>query len=118
MAKYLVLIYGDEQRWEGMSAEEGRQIGEGHTALWAKAGDAILAHGQLESTGTATSLRAGAGGRPTVTDGPFLETKEVLGGFYVLEAADLDEAISLTSGLAEIAHDHSGIEIRPLVQRD
>ena len=117
MAKYLVLIYGDEQRWEGMSAAERQEIDNGHIAFQAKAGAAVLAAGELESTTTATSLRAGAGGRPAVTDGPFLETKEILGGFYLLEAADLDEAISLVSGLAEVSHDHSGVEIRPLVHR-
>jgi hypothetical protein len=116
MAKYLILIYGDEQRWDGMSPEEGEQIDNGHRAFHAKAGRAVLAAGQLEPTSTATSLRAGSGGRPSVTDGPFLETKEVLGGFYVIDAADLDEAISLAANLAEVSHDHSGVEVRPLVQ--
>lgn len=80
----------------------------------------------MEPSATATSLRAGAGaengsgsgGRPSITDGPFLETKEAIGGFYVIEAANLDEAISLASGLAEVAHDHSGVEIRPLANSD
>jgi hypothetical protein len=113
MAKYLILIYGNEQRWDEMTPEEIQQIDDGHRAFKAKAGQAILAAGQLEPTATATSLRAGSGGRPAVTDGPFLETKEVLGGFYVLEASDLDEAISLAGGLAEVSHDHSGVEVRP-----
>jgi len=116
MAKYLILIYGDEQRWNAMSAEEWAQIDEGHRAFRARAGAAVLASGQLETTATATSLRAGSGGSPAITDGPFLESKEVLGGFYLLEARDLDEAIALSSGLAEVAHDHSGVEVRPLVQ--
>jgi hypothetical protein len=115
MAQYLVLIYGNEQRWNNASAEEMRQIDAGHRAFRTKAGTAVLAAGELEPTGAAASLRAGSGGRPTVTDGPFLETKEVVGGFYVIQAADLDEAISLAAGLAEVAHDHSGVEIRPLV---
>lgn len=116
MAKYLVLIYGNEQRWDEMSPEEMKQIDEGHRAFRAKAGQAVLASGELEPVTTATSLRAGSGGRPAITDGPFLETKEVLGGFYVLEASDLDEAVSLASGLGEVAQDHSGVEVRPLVQ--
>ncbi|HEX9334331.1 MAG TPA: YciI family protein [Pseudonocardiaceae bacterium] len=115
MAQYLVLIYGNEQRWHNLSAAERRQIDAGHQALQTKAGTAVLATGELQQTGAATCLRAGPGGRPTVTDGPFLETKEVVGGFYVLEAADRDEAVSLVAGLAEAAHDHSGVEIRPLV---
>ena len=67
--------------------------------------------GQLESSDLATSVRA----VDEITDGPFLETKEVVGGFYVLEAADKAEVVSLVSGLAEVAHDHSGVEIWPLV---
>lgn len=115
MAKYLILIYGDEQRWSAMGAEERAEIDEGHRAFQARAGAAVLAAGELAASTTATSLRAGAGGRPAVTDGPFLETKEVLGGFYLIEAPDLDAAIALSSGLTEVAHDHSGVEVRPLV---
>ena len=115
MAQYLVLIYGNEQRWENASAEEMRQIDAGHRAFRAKAGTAVLSAGQATATRDATTLRAGANGSPAVTDGPFLETKEVIGGFYVVEAADIDEVVSLTAGLAEVAHDHSGVEIRPLV---
>jgi hypothetical protein len=115
MTQYLVLIYGNEQRWHNASTAEMRQIDAGHGAFRAKAGTAVLSAGELEPTSAATSLRAGPAARPTVTDGPFLETKEVVGGFYVLEAADLDEAVSLVAGLAEVAHDHSGVEIRPLV---
>jgi hypothetical protein len=116
MAKYLVLIYGSEQRWDDMSSEQRREIDEGHRRFRERAGGRVLASGQLESTSTATTLRAGSGGRPMVVDGPFAETKEAIGGFYVLEAADLDEAISLVSDLAEVSHDHSGVEITPLVR--
>jgi hypothetical protein len=115
MAKYLVLIYGNEQRWDEMSPNEMQQIDDGHRAFRANAGEAILASGQLESTTMATTLRASSEGRSTVTDGPFLETKEVIGGFYLLEVSDLGAAISLASGLAETTHDHSGVEITPLV---
>ena len=114
MAKYLVLIYGDEQRWDSRTEDDQRRTDEGHRGLRAK-GARILADGELEASTTATSVRAGSGGRPAITDGPFLETKEALGGFYLLDAADLDEVISLVSGLAEVADDHSGVEIRPLV---
>ena len=95
MAKYMLLIYGDEQRWENLSAQESAEIDAGHVAFQKRAGDADS---------------------PAVTDGPFLETKEVLGGFYLLEAADLDEAVALSRELAEVRHQHSGVEIKPLVQ--
>lgn len=118
MSKYMLLIYGDEKRWENLSAEESAEIDAGHVAFQKRAGDRILASGQLEpASTTATTVRAGRGGDgPAVTDGPFLETKEVVGGFYLLEAADLDEAVALTRQLAEVRHDHSGVEITPLVQ--
>jgi len=114
MAKYLILIYGDEQQWDEMSAQEQRRIDDGHAAFVAKAGAGVIDGGALQPSTTATSLRAGSAGSPTVTDGPFLETKEALGGFYLLEAADLDEAISLAAQLPEVAAAHSGVEVRPV----
>ena len=71
--------------------------------------DKILAGEALQPTSTATSLRKDAVDAG-VTDGPFVETKEALGGFYLLEAADLDEAIDLAR---EIPAPNGGLEIRP-----
>ena len=71
----------------------------------------------MPSVRLATTLRAGRGGAPAATDGPFLESKEVVGGFYLVEAADRDEVTAYASLLAEAAHDHSGVEIAPLVPR-
>lgn len=116
MAKYMILIFGDDQVWDAMSPEERRKIDDGHRAFRDAAGSvAILAAGELESAGTATSLRADQSGRAVPTDGPFLETKEGLGGFYVVEAGDLDQVIALASKLHEVYAGHSGVEIRPLV---
>ncbi len=115
MAKYMILIFGDEQQWAAMSPEEGRKIDEAHRAFSAAAGSAILSGEQLEAPGAAKTLRTDAAGRLAVTDGPFLETKEALGGFYVLEASDLDVVIGLASGLAEVSGGHSWVEIRPVV---
>ena len=116
MAKYLVLIYGNEQRWDGMSPGEMNEIDEGHRAFRAQAGVAVLASGQLESTSRAVTVRAGAAGDSAVTDGPFLDTKEVLGGFYLVEAPDRDAVVLLVGVLAETRHDHSGVEVVPLVE--
>jgi hypothetical protein len=52
-----------------------------------------------------------------VSDGPFLESKEVVGGFYLVDAADRDEVVGYANHLAEAAHDHSGVEIIPLLRR-
>ncbi|MEU8615499.1 YciI family protein [Actinoplanes sp. NPDC048791] len=113
MAKYLVLIYGDEQEWANTGPQERARIEAGHRRFAATAGAAVTGGHELMPPGTATSLRQGPAG-PTVTDGPFLESKEVLGGFYVLEAADLDAAIALAGLLPEVAASHSGVEIRPI----
>ncbi|MEV0849767.1 YciI family protein [Streptomyces sp. NPDC049954] len=114
MAKYLLLIYGDEQTWESMSAQERKEVEAGHAAFAAAAGDAVLSGHELLPTTTATTLRGKANGRPMPTDGPFIEAKEALGGYYVVEAPDLDAAIALAGRLPEVAVGHSGVEIRPV----
>jgi hypothetical protein len=114
MAKYLVLIYGDEKVWAELTAAERQKNEQAHGAFHATAGSAVLGGHELQPSTTATSLRAGPNDRPTVTDGPFLEAKEGLGGYYLLEAADLDAAIALAGLLPEVAAGHSGVEIRPV----
>jgi hypothetical protein len=115
MTQYMILIFGDEQRWAAMSPDEWAKIDAGHQAFRDTARTAVLAAGQLEASTTATTLRAGSATAPSITDGPFLETKEGIGGFYVVEAADLDTVIKYASVLHEVRADHSGVEIRPLV---
>ena len=115
MAKYLILIHGDEREWAAMSAQESEKLAEGHRALVAAAGAAVLDTRELEPASVATTLRTDPAGRPAITDGPFLETKEAVGGYYLIEAADLDEVIALASRLYEVSAGHSGVEIRPVV---
>src|SRR4051812_44108595 len=110
MAKYLILIYGDEQQWESASPDERRRVDEAHAGFVTAAGAKVLGGHQLESSATSTTLRADTAGRLTTTDGPFLETKEALGGYYLLEAADLDEAVALAARLREVYAAHSGVE--------
>ncbi len=117
MPGYLILIYGDEQRWTAMSPDEEQQIHAGHRALQARAGAGVRAVAELEPSTRAVTVRRGPDGRPAVSDGPFLESKEVVGGFYLIDAADRDEAVSYASELAEAVHDHSGVEIIPLLER-
>ena len=115
MARYLILIYGDDRQWAAMSPREQQEIDEGHRAFRAAAGSAIVGGHELEPAPMSTSLRTDAAGQLTTTDGPFLETKEALGGYYVLEAADLDQVIALAARLPEVSGGHSGVEIRPVV---
>ncbi|QTE28514.1 YciI family protein [Pengzhenrongella sicca] len=117
MAKYLVLIYGDEQAWDGRTPDELSANHAGHRSFASAAGARIVGGEELEASSTATTLRRGSNGGLTVTDGPFLETKEVLGGFYLLTADDLDEAIALAQRLPELSTAHSAVEVRPVVER-
>ena len=116
MAKYLLLIYGDEQRWDAETAGQRTAKDAAHRAFAEAAGAGLLTGAELESSATATTLRATTGERPTPTDGPFLETKEALGGFYVVEAPDLDAALALAGRLPELRSGHGGVEVRPIVE--
>ncbi len=109
MAKYLVLIYETEDEIGRADNPEYQK----HWTFIAQNTGSIVAGEGLLPTGTATSLRrdASAGGF-AVTDGPFVETKEALGGFYLLEAADLDEAIELAK---QVPAPYGGVEIRPVM---
>jgi len=115
MAKYLLLIYGDESGWDSASAEDWNRMMEAHGAF-AQAvvsqGGKILGGEALQPTAMATSVRGDASGDPVVTDGPFVETKEALGGYYVLDAADLDQAIAFAKLCPAPA---GGVEVRPIM---
>jgi len=115
MAQYLVLLYDSEAAWAAADDVAAKQLRAGHEAFQAEAGARRLGGNALQPTATATSLRRGATGELTVTDGPFVETKEALGGYYLLEAADLDEAIALAKQVPTLA---GGVEVRPIQTLD
>jgi hypothetical protein len=115
MAKYLLLIHGVDEEWESMTPEQKVEHDAAHTRFRAAAGRRVVGGEELEAASTATTLRGDGAGGLITTDGPFLETKEVLGGYYVLEAADLDEVTGLVALLPEVRAGHSGVEIRPVV---
>ena len=86
MAKYAILIYEDEAGYAAGGAELYGEVMQAHGAFSEKAGAAIVGGEALQPTSTATSLRTDGAGEVTVTDGAFAETKEALGGFYLIEA--------------------------------
>ena len=96
--KYLLLIYGNEAAMEAASASTPPDQQAAEAKVWYEYGDWLkekgwyLAGEALQATSTATSVRA-PDGEPIVTDGPFAETKEQLGGYYVLDVANVDDAI-------------------------
>ena len=107
--KYLLLIYDNEKRWEsGYSKDELAEYG----VFGKEFASAIIGGHALKPTSTATTVRVRDGKRLT-TDGPFAETKEQLGGYYLVEAKDLDEATSIAAKIPGARF--GSIEVRPLM---
>ena len=110
--KYILLIYQSEMEWDAMSEERQQaEIGE-----YLRFTDDIRRTGNhvsdapLAPTSTATTVRL-RNGRTTLTDGPFAETREQLGGFYIVEAANADDAIALAARLPGARW--GSVEVRP-----
>jgi len=110
--KYMLLIYADEQAW----TEPEREMCYGESTELAhqlKAKGQFLGASPLQSVATATSVQV-RGGKRTVQDGPFAETREQLGGFYMIDVANLDEAIAVAGRVP--AARKGTVEIRPVVE--
>lgn len=112
--QYLLLIYGNEGDWASMSEEEQTQIFQEYMEYSQKiAGDGKMVGGEaLEPSDTATTVRV-RDGKTLATDGPFAETREQLGGYYQVEADNLDEAIALAAQIPGAKH--GAIEVRPIL---
>jgi len=111
--QYLLQIFEDETFWNRTPQEEIGQMMDGYRQFGIDVGERMLGGNALQPTATATSVRVRDGER-LVTDGPFAETKEQLGGYYLLECKDLDEAIEWA---ARIPGAKSGtIEVRPIME--
>jgi hypothetical protein len=112
--KYMLLIYHNEQAWNGLSEAERQQIYLEYRQLiqQLQAKGQYLVGDQLQATTTASSVRM-RDGKPLITDGPFAETREQVGGFFMIDAKDLDEATRIA---AQIPSARMGtIEVRPVV---
>jgi len=112
--QYMLLIYDDPSVWQTMSEEDSRAVmGEygAYTEALRGAG-AFVAGDALQPTTTATSIRV-RDGETLTTDGPFAETKEVLGGYYVVDVESLDEALSWAARIPSAKF--GTIEVRPVV---
>jgi hypothetical protein len=113
MPKYTILIYEDEAYYANLAPEALHAVMDAHDAFTKAVGELggqIVGGEALRDTSTATSIRGGA-----VTDGPFSETKEVLGGFYLIEARDLDHALEIAKGCPAAG---GGVEVRPVMVFD
>lgn len=111
--QYALLIYEDEAQYE--DAQAWQAIIQAHEAFVGELAEkgAMRGGNGLKPAGTATTVRK-AGGRYALHDGPFSESKEQLGGFYIIEAADLDEALAWARRLP-LAGDGS-VEVRPVIE--
>ena len=113
--KYMLLTYLDEKKWLSLSAEEQqRSMAEcGPHVEKMVAAKKILGGAPLHPTSTATTLR-NRDGKRVMTDGPFAETREQLGGYTIIEADNLDEAIAIATGFLGTSS-LATIEVRPIV---
>jgi len=113
--RYMILIYNDPAILDGMSEEEQQADYQGYMTF----NETVIEQGTmrdalpLQPHTTATTVRV-RDGKTTTFDGPFAETKEILGGVYILECKNLDEAIDLVA-MIPAAH-HSSVEIRPIME--
>jgi hypothetical protein len=104
--RYAILIYGSEDMEDADLAE--------YTALGARQG--VFGGEELDHPSTATTVRDGDGD-VLVTDGPYAETKEVFGGFYLIDVPNLDDAIEFASAVPAVRRG-GAVEVRPLMTRD
>ena len=114
--EYLLLIYDDEKAWEKIPEAERNAVyaeyGAYTNAL--QASGALVGANQLQPTGTATTVRI-RDGEQLVTDGPFAETKEQLGGYYLIDVDTVDEALEWAAKIPSARYGE--IEVRPIVMR-
>jgi hypothetical protein len=112
--KYMVLIASGPEAWDHLDAERQRALYQRVASWWdehAASGEIVEGH-QLQPAETATTVRITPEGDTAVTDGPFVEGKEIVGGYAIINVPDLDAAISLVSGWPA----PDTLEIRPVVE--
>jgi hypothetical protein len=118
--KYAMLIYDDDSAWAELPDEERAKLRAEAMPRWVSLFDELgkadpnVSGKELDGRTTAKIVRV-RGGERTVTDGPFAETKEIVGGFFAIDLPDLDEAIRLAA-LIPAAKETGAIEIRPVLQ--
>ena len=113
--KYMFLLYGDESRWIDVTPEELQQVMQAYEAFSREVTEAgVFVSGEpLEVTSAATTVRV-RDGEPVISDGPFAETREQLGGFYLLECPDLDAALAWAAKVPDLG-EGGCVEVRPVM---
>ena len=113
--RYLLLIYGDESQWPELSeADQAAAMGKWEAYTKANSDEGIMRGADaVGCRASATTVRV-RDGETQVTDGPFAETREQLGGFYLLECADLDAALAWAAKVPDLG-DGGAVEVRPVM---
>ncbi len=118
--RYAMLICGDDREWDALSPADEQDVMKqvyGWYERWQPIGKIADGGAELQGRDTARTVRAGADGEPVITDGPYLELKEIVGGVVVLECDDIDEATRIAATWP-LAAGMSALEVRPLMSRE
>ncbi len=110
--QFLLTVYGDESAWAALPPDAEREMTQAYVDFGREAADVIVAGEALHPVATATTVRVRDGER-LLTDGPFAETREQLGGYYVVDVADVDEAIKWAAKIPGAAT--GSVEVRPIM---
>jgi len=116
--RFAMLINGVEEEWATTEqGDDGMGMAEIYAFFerWEPTGKIAAGGAELDTVRTAKTVRAGGDGKPVVTDGPYLELKEVIGGVVFLETEDIDEAVSIAATWP--LHGSTSVEVRPVIQR-
>jgi hypothetical protein len=115
-----MLVFGDDHEWAALSPADEQDVMTqvyGWFERWQPTGKIIDGGVELQSRDTAKTVRAGANGQPVITDGPYLELKEVIGSVVMLDCDDIDEAARIAATWP-LAAGMSALEVRPVVSRE
>jgi hypothetical protein len=112
--QYLLMIHGDERGWAALSEGEQTAVREeyGRFAQSARESGKLVDGGELQPTDRATTVRV-KDGETILTDGPYAQTREALGGYFLVEAGSIDEAVELAKGLPPPGR-RGAVEVRPV----
>ncbi|MER7498787.1 YciI family protein [Nonomuraea pusilla] len=114
--KFLLIMHDNRQIWDALTDEERKEVMSGHGTFM----ETVKESGELVSTAALADPSQSAvvrvrGGVPAVTDGPYLEAKEYLGGYYLVECDSRERALELAALIPDAALDGVGVEVRPVV---
>ncbi|MFC6022042.1 YciI family protein [Plantactinospora solaniradicis] len=118
--KYAMLIFGDDREWTTLSPADEQDVMEQvyeWFERWQPTGKIAEGGSELQPRDTAKTVRAGTNGQPVITDGPYLELKEVIGAIVMLECDDIEEAARIAATWP-LAAGMSALEVRPVMSRE